>query len=91
MKVYLASQPNADPIFVALDHVCRCYPEQGDATWIDPKWRQGKKLPPNYLNLPKLLLILLDKMLLPAHASEQGNVIGSVRIYMCVQKKIVIE
>ena len=35
--------------------------------------------------------------LLPALASEQGNVIGSVRlyiyiyIYMCVQKKIVIE
>ena len=35
--------------------------------------------------------------LLPARASEQGNVIGSVRIYiyiyiyMCVQKKIVIE
>ena len=34
-------------------------------------------------------------VLLPARASEQGNVIGSVRIYiyiyMCVQKKIVIE
>ena len=33
--------------------------------------------------------------LLPVHASEQGNVIGSVRIYIyiyiCVQKKIVIE
>ena len=35
--------------------------------------------------------------MLPARASEQGNVIGSVRIYiyiyiyMCVQKKIVIE
>ena len=28
---------------------------------------------------------------LPARASEQGNVFGSVRIYMCVQKKIVIE
>ena len=28
---------------------------------------------------------------LPARASEQGNVIGSVRIYMCVQKKFVIE
>ena len=35
---------------------------------------------------------------LSAHASEQGNVIGSVRIYIyiyimcvCVQKKIVIE
>ena len=32
---------------------------------------------------------------LPARASEQGNVIGSVRLYiymyMCVQKKIVIE
>ena len=35
------------------------------------------------------------KCLLPARTSEQGNVIGSVRIYiyvyMCVQKKIVIE
>ena len=37
-------------------------------------------------------------LLLPARTSEQGNVIGSVRIiyiyiyiYMCVQKKIVIE
>ena len=29
--------------------------------------------------------------LLPARASEQGNVIGSVRIYIYVQKKIVIE
>ena len=31
--------------------------------------------------------------LLSAHASEQGNVIGSVRIYIdiCVKKKIVIE
>ena len=33
--------------------------------------------------------------LLPARASEQGNLIGSVRIYIfiyvCVQKKIVIE
>ena len=28
--------------------------------------------------------------LIPAHASEQGNVIGSVCIY-CVQKKFVIE
>ena len=34
---------------------------------------------------------LVIHMLLPARASEQGNVIGSVRIYMCVQKKIVIE
>ena len=30
-----------------------------------------------------------DTSFLPARASEQGNVIGSVRI--CVQKKIVIE
>ena len=32
-------------------------------------------------------------LLLPPRASEQGNVIGSVRIYIyiCVQKKIVIE
>ena len=40
----------------------------------------------------------MESYLLPARASEQGNVIGSVRIYiiiyilyMCVQKKIVIE
>ena len=34
--------------------------------------------------------VLICEQLLPAHASEQGNVIGSVRIYICVQK-IVIE
>ena len=28
---------------------------------------------------------------LPARASEQGNVIGFVRVYICHQKKIVIE
>ena len=28
---------------------------------------------------------------LPARASERGDVIGSVRIYICHQKKIVIE
>ena len=28
---------------------------------------------------------------LPARASEQGNVIGSVHVYICHQKKIVIE
>ena len=27
-------------------------------------------------------------MFLPARASEQGNVIGFVRIYICVQKKL---
>ena len=30
-------------------------------------------------------------ILLPARTSEQSSVIGSVRIYICVQKKIVIE
>ena len=34
---------------------------------------------------------MLYTLFLPARASEQGNVIRSVRIYMCVQKKIVIE
>ena len=37
---------------------------------------------------------LVAASFLPPRASEQGNVIGSVRIYilcMCVQKKIVIE
>ena len=42
-----------------------------------------------------LLSVHNIKYSLPARASEQGNVIGSVRIYiyiyMCVQKKIVIE
>ena len=46
------------------------------------------------------LYIMSDKKLmyehlqcLPAHTSEQGNVIGSVRIYtcMCVPKKMVTE
>ena len=34
-----------------------------------------------------------DQLLLPARASEQGNVIGSVSvyIYICHQKKFVIE
>ena len=32
----------------------------------------------------------VNLLYLPARASEQGNVIGSVRIYMCT-KKIVIE
>ena len=38
-------------------------------------------------------VFLVISWFLPARASEQGNVIGSVRIYiyMCVQKKIVIE
>ena len=35
-----------------------------------------------------LNIIVLPCLLLPTHASEQGNVIGSVRIYMCVQKKL---
>ena len=30
-------------------------------------------------------------ILLPTHASEQGNVIGLVIVYMCVQKQVVIE
>ena len=39
------------------------------------------------------MLNYLLSLFLPARASEQGNVIGSVRIYIyvCVQKKIVIE
>ena len=34
--------------------------------------------------------VRLCLILLPAHASEQGNIIGlvSVYIYMCVQKKL---
>ena len=35
--------------------------------------------------------ILTLGKLLPAHASEQGNVSGSVHIYIYVPKKIVIE
>ena len=30
--------------------------------------------------------VFVHASLLPVHTSEQGNVIGSVRIYMCVQK-----
>ena len=40
------------------------------------------------------IYVCVQKKLLPVCASEQGNVIGSVHIYiynMCVQKKIVIE
>ena len=42
------------------------------------------------------MLNFLLSLFLPARASEQGNVIGSVHIYIymyiqCVQKKIVIE
>ena len=41
-------------------------------------------------NCPSILTQLYSS--LPARASEQGNVIGSVRIYICVcTKKIVIE
>ena len=36
----------------------------------------------NVITLGKLIGLLL-----PARASEQGNVIGSVRIYICVYKK----
>ena len=35
--------------------------------------------------------LLVYHILLPARASEQGNVIGSVRVCICHQKKIVIE
>ena len=35
---------------------------------------------------PDYLIMLIVS--LPVHASEQGNVIGSVRIYICVQKKL---
>ena len=44
-----------------------------------------------------LLLVICSSKLLPARASEQGNVIGLVSvyiyiyIYICHQKKIVIE
>ena len=38
------------------------------------------------------IFILLLLSFLPARASEQGNVIASVRVYICVyKKKIVIE
>ena len=33
----------------------------------------------------------ISNAFLPVRASEQGNVIGSVHIYICVQKKFVIE
>ena len=45
------------------------------------------------VSLRNSLISICFELFLPARASEQGNVIGSVRIYiyMCVQKKIVIE
>ena len=52
------------------------------------KWVVYLKSVENVITLGKLISLLL-----PARASEQGNVIGlvSVYIYICHQKKIVIE
>ena len=33
VEVRLLDQPKSDSIFVALERVRRCYPEQGDTTW----------------------------------------------------------
>ncbi len=42
VEVRLVDQPKSDSIFVALERVRRCYPEQGDATWTGHKKRRRK-------------------------------------------------
>ena len=60
----------------------------GQSTRPFPRVAVGKGS--GYVRLPLAVLLVKNLGFLPARASEQGNVIGSVRI-MCVQKKIVIE
>ena len=43
VEVHLVDQPKGDSIFVALDHVRRCYSEQGDVTWTGPKRKHRRK------------------------------------------------
>ena len=45
----------------------------------------------NFEIATRTLCLRAGSDLLPARASEQGNVIGSVSVYICHQKKIVIE
>lgn len=40
-EVRLVDDPKAAPIFVALDRVCLCYPEQGDAIWTGKSRRRA--------------------------------------------------
>ena len=42
-EVRLVDQPNDESIFVALDRVRRCYPEQGNETWTGHKKKRKKK------------------------------------------------
>ena len=52
VEVRLVDCPTDDAIFVAMNRVHRCYPEQGDTTWTGPprrrrrKRQQTKQLPP---------------------------------------------
>lgn len=39
--VDVVDDPKAAPIFVALDRVCLCYPEQGDVTWTGKSKRRA--------------------------------------------------
>ena len=41
VEVRLVDDPKAAPIFVALDRVRLCYPEQGDVTWTGKSKRRA--------------------------------------------------
>ena len=49
-------------------------------TWIDLSKSEKR-----YFDL-LVKVVLTTKAILPARASEQGNVVGSVRVYMCTKK-----
>ena len=36
-EVRFVDRPGDEAIFVNLDHICPCYPEQGDKVWIGPE------------------------------------------------------
>ena len=43
VEVRLVDQPKSESIFVALERVRRCYPEQGNVTWTGHKKRRRKR------------------------------------------------
>ena len=42
-EVQLVDQPTGDTIFVNLDRICPCDPEQGNEVWVGPTGRRKKK------------------------------------------------
>ena len=42
-EVKLIERPADPPIFVAIDRLRKCYPEQSDVTWTGRKRKSGKK------------------------------------------------